>query len=203
MARKGRNIEHKRNLRFRSAVLGDGQTELYYLKHLKEVEDGLNYTIRPRLFSSITIEKAGTYINDLLKEGYDLVVYFTDYDKIIEDNKVDRFEKLRKRFESKNVMICESMPSIEFWFLLHYVETTRIFNNADEVAKELKKFIPDFSKEKGFLENRKWVEELSGDNKIELAKQRAIKILTARQNNQLDIMLPFTKAHEGIEKLKQ
>lgn len=40
-------------------------------------------------------------------------------------------------------------PSIEYWFLLHFIYTTRDFDTADEAIRELKKYMPGYSKKAG------------------------------------------------------
>ena len=202
MSGRGRIITNRRNIRFRSAVLGEGQTEQYYLKHLKTLK-GYNYAIRPRLFSSITIGKAQKLISELLREGYDLVVYFVDYDKILEDNKVEQFNRLKQLYEKKNVLICESLPSIEYWFLMHYQLTTREFRNADELVQRLRSFIPDFSKARDFLENPLWVENMCGDGQFGNALDNARRVLQQKESDDVSEYFPFTKVHLGIERLEE
>jgi len=194
-----RRKTHKR-LRARYAVLGDGQTEQYYLKHLKVIK-GYNYSVYPSLFNDITIETASSKIDELISGGCDLIVYFTDYDTIVSQGKQDKFNELIKKYDdTPQVLICESMPSIEFWFLLHYKKTTREYTRADEVVQELKTFINNYSKGKAFLENPAWVVDLCNGEKLEIAVKRAKSILTQRQKQHVGKHFPFTKAHVGIEK---
>ncbi|MBW8334125.1 MAG: RloB family protein [Prolixibacteraceae bacterium] len=181
------------------AVLGDGQTEQYYLEHLKKIK-GFKYIVRPRLFKSITIELADELIQEMLDEGYDMVVYFTDYDTIVKQGKIAKYNKILAKYRKRtDVVICESMPSIEFWFLLHYIKTTRNFQNAGEVLKELKKYIPAFSKESSFLEKQKWVEELCGDGKLTTAMTTSSEILAEKEQGNVGDYFPYTKVGVGIE----
>jgi len=185
------------------AVLGDGQTEQYYLEHLKKIK-GFSYLVRPRLFKSITIEQADKLIQEMLDEGYDMVIYFTDYDTIVRQDKTAKYNKIVAKYKKRtDVLICESMPSIEFWFLLHYVKTTRNFQNAGEVLKELKKYMPEFSKESSFLEKHKWVENLCQDDKLTTALTHAREILTEKEQGHVGEYFPYTKVSEGIEWLEK
>jgi len=54
----------KRKIRAKYAVLGDGITEQWYLKHLKDYRN-YRYSIKPSLFDDITFEKAEDIIDDL------------------------------------------------------------------------------------------------------------------------------------------
>jgi len=96
MPRKKKN----RNLRTRFAVLGDGQTEQYYLSHLKSIK-GYKYSVYPSLFSDITIERAESKIDELLSGGCDMIVYFTDYDTIVNQNKTSKFNDLKKKYRQQ------------------------------------------------------------------------------------------------------
>lgn len=65
------------------------------------------------------------------------------------------------------------MPAVEYWFLLHYENTNRYFGTSKATIQALKQYIPDYDKSEGFLSNRKWVAEMSGDGKLERACERA------------------------------
>lgn len=189
----------KRQTRKTYVVLGDGQTEQYYLKHLK-TQKGYKYSIRPSLFASITIETAGSIIDEYLSGGCDQIIYFTDYDTIVNQNKIAEFEKLKDKYtENNEVFICETMPSIEFWFLLHFLKTTREFCNASEVLALLTKHLKDYSKSESYLRNSKWVETLCANGKLEVASNNSSSILTEKENGDKGSHFPYSKAHIAIE----
>jgi hypothetical protein len=48
--------------------------------------------------------------------------------------------------ERNGVKVALSIPSFEFWLLLHYEFTTRSFDDCSAVQKALKKFIKDYDK---------------------------------------------------------
>ena len=191
-----RNIKSKK-LKFSYAVIGDGQTELFYLDHLKRLNN-YGYSIRPRFFDKISIDDADRIIQELLDGGTNKVIYLTDYDTVVSGETKDRFNKLIKDYKNEErVMICETMPSIEFWFLLHYQYTTRPFRNSNEAENALKKYLPDYNKSKVYLENDKWFNELISENKQENAKENAIRLLSEKDANNKHF--PFTKVHIAIE----
>ena len=68
------------------------------------------------------------------------------------------------------------MPSIEFWFLLHYLNTNRYFASSDDVIALLHRFMPNFSKQQSFLSRDNWVATLLADNKLSTAISNAIAI---------------------------
>ena len=199
MARKQRNKHTQKSI----FVLGDGQTEQYYFSHLKRLR-GYNYKIRPRLFDDLSIEDAESKIDQLLSGDADLILYFTDYDTIVNQEKKEKFLKFKKKYkDNPNVFILESMPSIEFWFLLHFKKTTTLFKNSAEVEKALKKHLKDYSKRKQYLENSVWVVKLCEGEQMEEAKQRSVSILEEKQSISEEAYFPYTKIHIGIEKFDQ
>ena len=68
------------------------------------------------------------------------------------------------------------MPSVEFWFLIHFINTNKYYGTSKAVINELIKHIPKFDKTESFLSSPKWVEEMCKDGKIENAYSRAQKI---------------------------
>jgi len=192
-----------RRLKLRYAVLGDGLTEQYYLKHLKRIRS-YNYAIRPSLFENIEISQARDIIDDLLKGGADGIVYLTDYDTVVNQKKKVQFEKLIRHFKNTpQVLICETMPSIEFWFLLHYHYTTQSFQNATEALSALKKYMPKFEKRKAWLEKLHWVEELCLDGKMAIATKNAKRIETLRLIGNTDSHHPFSMIFKAVEEFER
>lgn len=72
------------------------------------------------------------------------------------------------------VILCDSMPSIEFWFLLHYINTNRYFATSDDVIYALRRYIPNFSKHLSFLSKEAWVNELIAEERLETAISNAL-----------------------------
>jgi hypothetical protein len=105
--------------------------------------------------------------------GIAVCVFDADISERNESEK-KKLEQLRKKYErEKNIIFCDSLPSIEFWFLLHYCNTNKHFKDSKSVERELRKFIVQYEKKKVFLEKEKWVADLCADEKMELAQQRA------------------------------
>lgn len=50
--------------------------------------------------------------------------------------------------EQNQVYLAVSNPSIEYWFLLHFENTNRPFQNADQLCDALRRYIPEYNKSK-------------------------------------------------------
>lgn len=78
-----------------------------------------------------------------------------------------KFEDMKRKYaDNLAVILCDSMPSIEFWFLLHYLNTNRYFATSDDVIDVLHRYMPNFSKHQSFLSKEAWVSELLADNRL-------------------------------------
>jgi RloB-like protein len=179
----------------RIAVVGDGQTEKIYFDKLKEVEGLRNVSLKPDLPKSIGSYK-GVFdkADSLYTEGYDEVYCLIDMDKVLSDNTLAKYLTDKKRIEKKGIIVFENNPCIEFWFLLHYVRTTKPFANCESVEKELQKYIPNYAKNQQYLvqsniyktlkpnllnafENAKWIEENQIKNEHNSSKSEAYKLI--------------------------
>ena len=73
------------------------------------------------------------------------------------------------------MILCDSLPSIEYWFLIHFTDIHRLFSTSESVTKELHKYIPSYNKTVKYLSNPSWVKTLCADDKLKNALQNAAK----------------------------
>lgn len=189
----------ERRFRINHAVLGEGITEQWYLRHLKD-HNGYTYSIRPSLFADVGIEKAEGIIDELVSGGCDSIIFLTDYDTIVAQNKKAEFDKLVQKYkDDEEVLICDSMPSIEYWFLLHFKYSTKLYATSDEVIKDLKNYIKVYSKKGKDLKTCAWFSKLVENDGIEKAIANAKKGLSKKEQEDVGKHFPFTKMHLAIE----
>lgn len=198
----GGRRQNKIELRGNTYIVGEGITEQYYFAHLKQLRK-YNCVIKPRFFGKTSISEIDKSVKKLLLGGVTVICVFDADVSARDKTENEKLKEFRRRYaKNKQVILCESFPSIEFWFLLHYIKTTRSFQNAGEVLKELKKHMPAFSKETSFLEKQKWVEELCANGKLTTAMTHASEILAEKKNSDTGEYFPYTKIGEGIEWLE-
>lgn len=158
----------------RAVIIGAGLTERWYFSHL-QFHFNLKIKNRPRFFGNeniTTLEKR--IIQVLSNEGIAVVIFDADVSTWNDAEKA-RLIALKKKYEkSKRVILCDSQPSIEYWFLLHYLKTNRFFGTSKAVVDELVKYVERFEKTNDFLRNPKWVEDLCNNGKLKDALERAI-----------------------------
>ncbi|MDR0969014.1 MAG: RloB family protein [Lentimicrobiaceae bacterium] len=143
------------------AVVVDGKTELWYLQMLKRNEREIRVNIKPEIPNKKSIEEQYKLVCDLSGKEYTKVFWIIDLDVVIKENKeakkglkspLKMFEECRTELITKypNVVVIVNNPCIEFWFLLHFVKTSKEYT-ASNVERELRKHLNNYEKtEKSF-----------------------------------------------------
>lgn len=166
--RKERELKHSR-----ITVIGEGLTERWYFEHLRSLK-GYHFDCKPRFFTHQSYEEMGKLIDWVLQsDGIAVCVCDADITRTNEERR-KIFQAMKTKYAgNKNVLICDSMPSIEFWFLIHYVNTSKYFQDSDTVIKMLRRHITNYDKSGAFLEKQQWVTEMSTDGRQLEACKRA------------------------------
>ena len=136
-------------------IIGAGITEQWYFTHLKTLR-GYRVKIRPRFFGTETAAGLDKKIEEVLRdESIAICVFDADVSTWNEAER-KKLAALQKKYEGNaSVVLCDSMPSIEYWFLLHFKHTTRHYGTSKAVIKELKKYLPQYDKTEQFLGNQR------------------------------------------------
>lgn len=168
-----RRIE-SRSLRKPSVtIIGEGITEQFYFTHIRKIL-GYHFTIKPYYFSVTSLVEIDKKIAESIQDGGFAIAVFDADVANRSDVEKKKLDSIRKKYATKkNVILCDSLTSIEYWFLLHYENTNKYFKDSAATEAELKKHIPDYEKKKKFLQNIKWVEDLCSENKCAEAIRRA------------------------------
>lgn len=169
-------------------IIGEGATERYYFTHLKRLR-GYNYVCKPRNFTEQTFDEMQKQIDRVLADnGIAVCVFDADVTRTRPAEKIKYDDMRRKYAKNPSVILCDSMPSIEFWFLLHYLNTNRYFATSDDVIIVLRRYISNFSKHQSFLSKEGWVSELLTDGKINQAITRAKELNAGESHTNLHLL---------------
>ena len=157
----------------RAVIIGAGITERWYFTHMQTLFD-LKVKIRPRYFGKENAASLEKLIKQVLdNEGLAIVVFDADV-STWNESEHKKLQALRERYsQHKRVILCDSMPSIEFWFLIHFINTNKFYGTSKAVIAELSKHMPQFEKSESFLSSSKWVEDLCKEGKFRNAYSRA------------------------------
>lgn len=172
MARKIKHRDQKPTI---PTIVGAGITEQYYFTHLKLIL-GCHVKVRPRFFGQEDIFQLSKKIENILNDGGRVIAVFDADVAFWQPDEKIKLKALKKKYEKNpNVIICDSLPSIEYWFLLHFLDIHRLYTNSESVIKDLRKFIPYYEKTDKFLSNSNWVKTLCSDHKLDIALRNASK----------------------------
>lgn len=179
MARKESTTQFKESI---PTIIGAGITEKWYFTHL-QAKYRVRMKIRPRFFGKETVFTLEKKLTEVLKNGGRAIIVFDADVSTWNKAEKERLEIMKSKYAKNNrVLLCDSMPSIEYWFLLHYVNTNRHFGTSKAVIMELVKHIKEFDKTETFLKNQKWVDDMSADGRLESAAQRAVAFGTSGES---------------------
>lgn len=174
-------------------VSGGKNTEYYYFKHLSDTTIH-KFKVLPEYFGNEASypEEFPKRISMILKDNPDAKIFCVfDFDTVY-GNKAN--QEKHKRFESSinneiangSVVLCPSMPSIEYWFLLHFENRTQLIKTCGKTMQKLLEpyMLPYFPNPNGkrllnilkseeFVEAPDWVVKLCENGKLDDAIQRA------------------------------
>jgi hypothetical protein len=174
-------------------IVGEGITEQYYFSHIKKIF-GFHCTIKPRFFGNTSIAKMRKKIEELLRGDIFVICIFDTDVAAHNESERKKLEQLQNKYrKNKNLLLCGSLPSIEYWFLLHHKHTNRYFQDAKAAEIALKKYINEYEKTAQFLEKEKWVQDLCSDDKL----NQAIKCSKHFESEHGS----YTNIHEAFEVL--
>lgn len=174
-------------------ISGGSNTERYYFTHINDLTEH-KFNIRPRYFgdeSSYT-EAFPKRIQEILSSNHDARVFCVfDWDTVYGNearlmNHREFEEQFKEEIAAGSVTLCPSMPSIEYWFLLHFDDYTQFLKNYGEVSNVLgpyikpcfpnpKKSLKSLLKRQKYLEDSTWVRNLCAEGKLDTAIERAEK----------------------------
>lgn len=173
-------------------VSGGKNTERYYFQHISSLFAQYPFEVRPRFFGkeSKYTEEFPLRIKEILREDADAKIFCVfDWDTIRgNDENLKRHnvfvKQIKSYIDNGQIILCPSMPSFEYWFLLHFKNTTQLIPTCNEVTKKLKPYMRSYFSQKDinlfdvlksekYLEKPDWVKNLCSDGKLDAAIERA------------------------------
>lgn len=134
----------------------------------------LRIRIRPRFFGTENIHELDKKIAQVISEGAIAVCVFDADTAEFSETEAKKVDALKRKYANKkDVVLCDSLPSIEYWFLIHYEDTNRHFANSHVAEVALRSYIYNYEKKEIFLKNSKWVADMISENKMDNAIVRA------------------------------
>ena len=178
--RRGRNIPTKQSF----AVVVDGETEYWYLEMFKRNEPNIPFKIRPQILQKKNIDQQYKLVTELSEEEYDKVFWIVDLDVLLKEEreKKNSTSSLQKFLEywgklskQKKIVVIVNNPCLEYWFLLHFQMTNKVFTACTDAEKQVSQEL------KGYEKTEKFFKKSNNDiyKQLKPLLQTAIKNATA------------------------
>ena len=174
-------------------ISGGKNTERYYFRHISDITDH-KFNVIPEYFGmeSGYTEIFPYRIKNILKEHPDAQIFCVfDWDTVRGHKKnLEKHQAFVNQFKTEidagTVVVCPSMPSIEYWFLLHFENYTQLIKSCGRTMQNLltpymlsyfpntggKKLLKVLKAEE-YIKGSGWVKKMCENGKLELTIQRA------------------------------
>jgi len=189
------------------AIIGEGITEWHYFNDLKHTEK-YSFQIKPELPKHSDVEAIVCKALELRAKGYDKILCLFDLDRIISDNTEKiKYVKYKKKYHNSkgkgNIFFYETMPCIEYWFILHFEQySTRTYPNYESLKAILFKHLNNYEKSEKYLKRIKLYQTLIKQGNLSLAIDNAAKLLIEKQTNDNELF-PYSEIHLLLNELKK
>lgn len=129
------------------AIVGDGDTERLYFADLRDCDRPDDIHIYPEIPTRIGDYSCVLDAAIALKaKGHDVVYALIDLDKVVQERQLRTYQQHKARAMKKGVTVLENNPCFEFWVLLHFKHTSKVFSGCESVVKDVKRHIPQYAK---------------------------------------------------------
>lgn len=170
----------KKQTRQAFAVVVDGETEYWYLQMLKHNEPNIPFNIKPQILQKKNIDQQYRLVKDLSEEEYNKVFWIVDLDVLLKEERekksnpssLQKFLSYWQQLSKQNkVVVIVNNPCLEYWFLLHFQKTNKVFTACTDAEKQVSQKLKGYEKTEKFFKK---------DNDI--YKQLKPYLQTAKEN---------------------
>ena len=186
-------------------ILTEGETEEIYLKSYKSDDEnrrrlsGVGIEIyKPKDHSPLgLLAEAKKRIKEAKKDKMPYEKVWIVFDR---DGHANIPATFHEKQAVNEIEIAFSVVCFEYWILLHFEKTTRLFNDCDSIGSYIRqKYFPEYEKSRNNYHNLK--------DKINIATENATWVSKQNQNDLNDGLKPYqlqayTNVHELISFLK-
>lgn len=150
-------MRQKNNIKnFKPSILFvvDGQCEKWYLQKMKEHEN-LHINLEPKLYKKKAPKDTYQYIKKQLNH-YDKIYWIVDIDALNHDGEkiITDFKIYYSKLMDMGVQIIVNNPCLEYWFLLHYQQTSKWYPDYSQLYTVLKKHLPKYDKTEKYYKQK-------------------------------------------------
>lgn len=196
MPRKTGKIQSNKTI----LLIVEGETEQIYFSEMKSVERIPGITIIPKMASHSSVY----HILKMALTEYDSLVYDSiwcvfDYDTLLADGITPEVQKQFDEARRKGIQFADSLPSFEVWYLLHYGMPKKQYQNQDELLRELKRHIANYSKNIQWLEKARLYTLLKPEHLATMDNSKKLAARNEKDTNEGNTFCNVYKVFEEIE----
>lgn len=153
MDKRLRNTINKRKQRnIRKLIVlgleGKNQTECLYFSEIERLQNNYHFIFH-KTNDTDPLKIINNTAKDAKKQGLNFKhgdIAAAAFDMDLDNVKINEYKKIIELAKDKNIDIFSSNPCFELWYLLHFRYSTKPYNSCKEVIDELKKYMPDYRK---------------------------------------------------------
>ncbi|MGI6242786.1 MAG: RloB family protein [Prevotella sp.] len=184
------------------AIIGEGETEWFYFESMRILKR-YSYQLKPTFPKHSDWRYIFEQARQCVSDGYDKVFCLIDMDVMhSKPNEMKSYQKEKKMIQNEKIVVFETNPCTEFWFLLHFLPTlsTKNYRNCDEVVLDLRKYLPGYEKSKKYFKRTNLYQHLTFHGDLHKAIQFADKLYKIAQDTPEDIH-SYTQIHKILIEL--
>ncbi len=177
---------------------GKNQTERLYFNNFKTRDVIIKFSKGNETDPKGMLDKL---INFLNSEGIDT----NNGDKafLILDGDVDSSKQIQlnstiEKAKANNIEVILSIPCFELWYLLHFIYTSKPYTSNQQLIKDLKKHLPDYSKNSDVFAQIKGYTDVAITNSKKLEQ---FHVDNGQVLNNINCN-PYTGVHKVVEYIK-
>lgn len=175
-------------------VIVDGKDEKWYIQKAREhYKPDILRTLKivPELAQKKKISQLFDDAKDKLQKGCTQVILIIDFDDVGKDAKelnefktfyeayvgINKGEARRNYQWMKNLTLIVNSPCVEYWYLLHFRQTTKYYPDYEQLKHDLKQIpkLQDYDKNENYYNrNPDIYMRLGGDNGLKEARKNAV-----------------------------
>lgn len=182
------------------AVVVDGETEVWYLQMLKRNEREISVNVEPKIPQRKKLKDQYDSVLSLSAD-YTKVFWIVDLDVIISEtrqtkagvlNPIQELINYKREINRKydNVVLIVNNPCLEFWLLLHFEKTNKLFNTCEEAQTQLKMHLKNYEK------SQKYFTKQDNDIYLQLKSNVQNALSHAKATGEFDENDPFKAVSE-------
>lgn len=194
---RGRNRQsRKRNSIIVIGCEGKNKTEEIYFKNFNSRQCIIKFSTGNSTDPVGIVKDLIRFIeNDIGREKDDK--YYVVIDTDINQNKQSQIDKARELAIENGVEFITSIPTFEYWYILHFEYTTKMYNSSEEVQNDIKEKIKGYTKSMNIYNLLKEKTDVAIKNAKEVEKYhlKEGKSLDNENSN------PYTGVYKVVEEL--